>query len=97
MTDAQKEFVRLAAKYEAIKDELDDTREKLQSVMKEVGLDTYTQDPNTLLVYKIHKPNGTFMYYRDIDFKRTAKEGEKGGTVLSKKEAEEAGFTLKRS
>lgn len=94
MTDAQNRFITLAQQYESLKDQMSAVRTDLEVVMKEIGLDTFTQDPVTLLVYKIVKPNGTFMYYRDIDFKRTAKEGEKGGTVLSKKEAQEAGFVL---
>lgn len=83
-------FVVLAQKYEQQQEELNKTREELTKVMTELGPDQYAQDPSTGLVYKTFKPNGTFMYYRDIDYKRTAKEGERGGVVLAKKEAEEA-------
>lgn len=96
MTDTHNKFLTLAAQYEELKAKKNEVQDQLELVMKELGFDTYVQDPVSLLVYKIHKPNGTFMYYRDIDFKRTAKEGEKGGVVLSKKEAEEQGFTLKK-
>lgn len=96
MTDAQKKFVDLAKQYETIKDQTDVIREQLNAVMVELGINSYVQDPSTLTVYKIIKPNGTFTYFRDIGYKRTALEGEKGGVVLAKKEAEEAGFILKR-
>lgn len=87
---SKERFVELAKKYEEQQEELNKTREELTAAMKEVGLDQYAHDPETGLTYKIIKPNGTFTYYRDIDYKRTAKEGERGGTVLAKKEAEEA-------
>lgn len=96
MSNAQAKFVELATQIETMRDALSAKHEELEAVMKELGVDTYVQDPATLLVYKIVKPTGTFMYYRDIDYKRTAKEGERGGTVLAKKEAEEQGFNLKK-
>jgi hypothetical protein len=40
------------------------------------------------------KPKGTFTYFKDLDYVRTAQEGERAGT-LSKKEAESLGFALK--
>lgn len=97
MTDLQNRFIELATQYENLSDQISAVRTDLEVIMKELKVDSYVQDPATLLVYKIVKPNGTFMYYRDIDYKRTAKEGERGGTVLAKKEAEEQGFTLKKS
>lgn len=93
---SKERFVELAKKLEQQQKEVNATREELTSVMQGLGLDTYAQDPETLAVYKIIKPNGTFMYYRDIDYKRTALEGEKGGTVLAKSEAQEMGFVLKK-
>lgn len=92
---SKEKFVELAKKMEQQQKDINITRDQLTAVMLELGLDTYAQDPETLAVYKIIKPQGTFMYYKDIDYKRTALEGEKGGTVLAKKEAEEAGFILK--
>lgn len=87
-------FVELAKKFEKAQEELNLMREQLIAAMTDLGLDKYAQDPETGAVYKIFKPKGTFTYYRDIDYKRTALEGEKGGTPLSKKEAQEAGFIL---
>ena len=96
MTENQTKFLELAKKAEALSEEQSKVREELDVVMKAMGPDSYLQDPETTLVYKIIKPQGTFMYYRDLDYKRTAKEGERGGTVLAKKEAEEQGFVLRK-
>lgn len=92
--EQQKRLFELAERLEQLDDERVKLREELDVVMKNLGLDTYHQDPQTGLVYKVHKPLGTFTYFREIDYKRTSKPGERGGTVLSKKEAEEQGFTL---
>lgn len=96
MEDKQAKFLELAKYFEELKDKLSETGEQLNAVMKDLGIDTYVQDPETLIVYKVIKPTGTFVEYREIGYKRTAKEGERGGTVLAKKEAEEAGFILKK-
>jgi hypothetical protein len=90
------EFIQAAQEHEELKEKYVANCEKLEAIMKEIGYDKYVQDPVSLTVYKIHKPGGTFFYYKDIDYKRTAKEGERGGMVLSKKEAEEAGYILKK-
>jgi hypothetical protein len=68
-------------------------RVDLEVAMKDLGLETFVQDPTTLLVYQIVKPNGNFVYYRDIDYIRTKKTEEKAGS-LSAKKAQEAGFVL---
>lgn len=95
MESNEQRFIRLAKESEVLSDQMNKVREELNSVMADIGINKYAQDPVTGAVYKVIKPLGTFTYYRDIDYKRTALEGEKGGTVLSKKEAQEAGFTLK--
>ena len=56
MNDAQRQFLDLATKYEELKEELNDVRENLDAVMKELKVDTYLQDPVTFLVYQIVKP-----------------------------------------
>lgn len=94
METKEQRFIRLAKEMEAKSEEMNALREELNAAMADMGVNTYAQDPVTLLVYKVIKPQGTFTYFRDLDYKRTAKEGEKGGTVLAKSEAEEAGFTL---
>ena len=93
MTDKEINFVEAARAIEILKGELETAYERLNSAMTELGVDAYVQDDASKLVYKIVKPKGTFTYYRDIDYVRTAKEGERAGS-LSKKEAQEKGFSV---
>jgi len=93
----QQVFLELAKKTEQMYDDMKAAFAELKTAMEALDVGTYVQDPETLLVYKIIEPTGTFVEFRTIDYKRTAKEGERGGTVLSKKEAEEAGFVLKKA
>lgn len=86
-------FLTLAQAIETKQKEINGLREELTSVMQEIGVGSYVQDANTTTVYKIVKPSGTFTYFRDVDYTRTALEGERAGS-LSKKEAEEAGFSI---
>lgn len=93
MTDQEKKFLDDAKYMEELQEKVAQTRDSLNASMQELGYGSYLQDPESGLVYKIVKPNGTFMYYKDIDYVRTAKATERAGT-LSKKEAEEAGFVV---
>lgn len=95
LSDTQKRFVELAKKVESLREESKKVWADLESTMGDLGLGSYVQDPETLLVYKIETPKGTFVEFKTISYCRTAKEGEKGGHVLSKKDAEAAGFILK--
>jgi hypothetical protein len=89
-------FIELAKKYENAKQDLKVLQQQLELMMTMEGVDTYHQDPETGAVYKIYVPEGTFISFKKIDYKRTALTGEKGGTVLSKSEAESKGFTLSK-
>jgi hypothetical protein len=91
-------FLELAKKSEKLQEELTKLNEELQIEMKTLAVGQYVQDPETLAVYKIIVPTGTFVSFKPLDYKRTNIEGEKGGgpSVLAKKEAEEAGFVLKK-
>ncbi len=91
----ESKFLELAKQYEDLKEKFNEVRTQLDSVMLDLGVGTVLQDAETLTVYKISKPTGRFVYYYDLDFVRTAQEGERAGT-LSKKEAESLGFVLKR-
>jgi hypothetical protein len=90
----EEQFIKLAKEYETQKDLAETIREELEVAMLALGYDKYAQDPETRAVYKTVKPDGTFVSYRTITFKRTAMTGERGGAVLSKKEAQEAGFDV---
>jgi hypothetical protein len=97
MTADQVKFLELAKYSEQLKEKQEEVRTELTAVMRllqEAGT-VFIQDPDTLAVYKIVKPNGTFMYYRDVDYIRTALAGERAGT-LSKKEAESLGYILSK-
>ena len=96
MENKELNFLTAAKKYEDLKDQLSEARKALDESLIALGVNTYVQDAETLAVYKVIQPEGTFVAFRKIDYKRTAFEGEKGGQVLSKKEAEEQGFYLKR-
>lgn len=96
MNENQKKFLELAKYSEELSEKTKEVRDQLNALMLELGIDQYIQDPETLLVYKITRPQGRYVFYTDVDYKRTAKESERGGTILSKKEAEEAGFVLKK-
>lgn len=91
-------FLELAKKSEELQAELSKVNEELLNEMKGMEVGKLIQDPETLAVYKVYVPNGTFISYKPLDYKRTNLEGEKGGgpSVLAKKEAEEAGFVLKK-
>ena len=90
-------FLELAKKSEELQAELSKVNEELLNEMKGMEVGKLIQDPETLAVYKVYVPSGTFISYKPLDYKRTNLEGEKGGgpSVLAKKEAEELGFKLK--
>lgn len=87
-------FLEAAKNVERIKEELEQAYETLNLTMADLGVGAYLQDAETKLVYKLVKPKGRFVLFADIDYVRTAKEGERQGS-LSKKEAEQQGFNLK--
>jgi len=94
LNTSQSSFLALAKTYESLKKQMKELRSQLDAAAGDLGVDEMFQDPDTGAVYKIVEPTGTFIEFRKIDYKRTALEGERGGTVLSKSEAEEAGFKL---
>lgn len=87
-------FLKLAKETEKMHEDLKMKYAELKTAMEELKIGTYLQDPETLTVYKIIQPTGTYVEFRNIDYKRTALDGERGGSVLSKKEAELQGFIL---
>lgn len=96
VADNQDLLFQFANEIESLKTQLKHKQVQLEEVMTKLGLNTYHQDPITGLVYKIYKPEGTFVSFPSIAIKRTALPGEKGGTILSKTEAESMGFTLSK-
>lgn len=92
----QEVLFQVAGEIESLKAQLKHKQGQLEDVMLKLGMNTYHQDPITGIVYKIYKPDGTFVSFSSIAIKRTALPGEKGGTILSKSEAEENGFVLRK-
>lgn len=94
--DNQTKFLTLAKKFEALREELKAVGEEMNQVMESIGIGSALfQDPETMAVYRVIEPKGTFVEYRKIGYQRTALEGEARGDV-SKKDAEAAGFVLKK-
>ena len=93
MNPLQAKFFELAKYSEQLKEKQEALYKELDGVMRELGYDTYHQDPETMAVYKIVKPKGRFVTFSEISYNRTALEGEKSGS-LAKKEAQELGFDL---
>jgi hypothetical protein len=87
------EFFRLVEEIEYTKAKLEELYAQFDPVLASLPKDTLFQDEITGLVYKVVKPSGTFVHYRDLDYVRTAKNGERAGS-LSKKEAESNGFKV---
>lgn len=94
MTDLQKKFLELANQKEQLVSQLKEIDPLLEELMLEIGKNNYFQSDEGL-VYKIQEPKGTFISFKKIEYVRTKKEGEFKGS-LSKKEAEENGFDLKK-
>lgn len=93
MSNSNSDFLAAAKEYERLKTELEDVKDQMDFHAKQIGAGTYLQDPVTLTVYKIVIPRGKFVPYESVSYERTALEGETRGT-LSKKEANEKGFSL---
>ena len=92
MTPTQKEFVRLEKEKEKVKQYFESLKNAVEAVAKEVGLNGMFQDEEGT-VYKIVEPEGRFVNYEKISYKRTRRRNEERGD-LSLKEAEAAGFAV---
>jgi len=95
MTEQQQKFLEISKRVETLKEEMKALLPTLNELMAEMEIGELFQDPETGLVYKIQAAKGTYVYFNPIEYVRTKKSGETAGT-LSKKEAEEAGFTLSK-
>lgn len=93
MENKHLEAIKLIEEFEALKEQYKAKKEEVLAKLTEIGIGSYFQDPNNKTVFKVKKPTGTFISFDEIGYDRTKKEGEFKGS-LSKKEAEEKGFTL---
>ena len=94
MTDAQRKFLEMSKSYEELKTEMKLLKPEMHSLLKEIGVNTYFQDSETMAVYKVEVPTGTFISFDEIGYKRTKLGEESSSGKLAKKEAQEQGFDL---
>lgn len=88
-----KELIAQVKKLEELKDFYKAQSDVVEKLMEQLPLDSMFQDTETMLVYKVQKAKGHYVTYKDREIVRTKKATEKTAT-LSKKEAEENGFTV---
>lgn len=67
-----------ASEIEDLKSQLKRKQGQLEELLLKLGVNSYHQDPITGVVYKVYKPEGTFISFKSIDVKRTALRGETG-------------------
>jgi hypothetical protein len=88
LTPAQAMLYILDLRKSEIEAYYQDLETVVAAVAEEVGINGYFEAPDGT-VYKLIKPTGRFVIFKDLDFHRTKREGEERGT-LSQKEAAEA-------
>lgn len=88
LTEAQKKLVELDLKKPEIKAYYEELEKTVAEVAAEMPMNGYFKSDDGT-VYKIVKPSGTYVSFKEFDFERTKREGETRGS-LSVKEAKEA-------
>ena len=86
-------LVTLYLQKEKLKKEMEEINTKLEGALKELGLG-YMFQAQDGTVFRVSKPTGTYISFREIDYDRTRREGEKSGS-LSLTDARNAGFEVK--
>lgn len=86
-------LITLSLQKEKLKKEMEETNAKLDEVLKGLGLGHMFQAQDGT-VFRVSKPTGTYISFREIDYDRTRREGEKSGS-LSLTDARNAGFEVK--
>ena len=94
LTPAIQRFIELERKKSEVKKYFDELSAALETVVVEIGVNSYFQDTSDGTVYKTTIPDGRFVYYEKFSYARTRRADEKRGD-LSLKEAQEAGFEVK--
>src|SRR5262245_49679425 len=80
MTEAQAKLVELDLRKKEVEDYYQDLEKAVAAVHAEIGLNGYFKAEDGT-VYKIVKPPGRFVLFKDLDFVRTKREGELRGTL----------------
>jgi len=91
MESQETEFLRLVEEFEQLKEKMKALKPKMHELLEQIGPNSYFQGNG--LVYKVVRPEGTFISFDKIGYVRTKKPTEKRGS-LSAKEAKENGFTV---
>ncbi len=94
LTDTQARFVELEKQKAEVKKFFDELNEATEAVAAEIGVGNFFQDAEGT-VYQIVVPDGRFVAYQHLGYKRTRRIDEKRGD-LSLKDAEAAGFSVDR-
>jgi hypothetical protein len=89
----QEKFLELVDRIEKGRKLLKELGKELAEEMRQIPLGEMFQNPKDGVVYQVIAPSGTYVEFKNIDYIRTRKEGEKAGT-LSITAAKEAGFSL---
>lgn len=87
-------FLQLAKEREELKEKMKANKEEMEPLLQELGIDTFVQDSESGLVYKVCIPKGSFITYDHIGYMRNRRKGESGGHFLSKGECQDAGFDV---
>jgi len=80
LTDAQKKLVELDLRKPEVEAYYEELEKAVAAVAAEVGVDGYFKAEDGT-VYKIVKPTGRFVMFKDLDFHRTKREGEERGSL----------------
>jgi hypothetical protein len=88
----QKKFVELEKQKVKVKEYFENLKKAVDEIAKEVGVGGFFQDEEGT-VYKVVEPEGRYVNYEKLSYKRTRRVDEERGD-LSIKDAEAAGFTV---
>jgi hypothetical protein len=89
----QLSVVNLSLQKEKLRKEMEEINKNLEDALKSLGMGHIFQAEDGT-VFRVSKPAGTFVAFRDIDYDRTRREGEKSGS-MSLTDARAAGFEVK--
>lgn len=85
---AIRQLIELDLQKPAIMRFFDEMKDAVAEVAKYIPLNGYFKDEDGT-VFKLVKPGGQYVHFKDLDYERTKREGESRGT-LSMKEAKDA-------
>jgi len=92
LTDAQRRLIELDAKKPEIDKYYEDLDQAVKDVVAEIGVNSFFQSDDNA-VFKMVRPVGTFVSYKEFNYNRTKRIGDTRGS-LSVKEAVEAGYVV---